>query len=115
MVKNKVYIMFARQFLIKVMKLLFFVLIGFLSRNLFDYLMLIITALTGMGGLLLQGLETSKDFAISKGDEVGRKTAEEQIKGVQMFLDLVFQPLPPLLPTSCPAATCLDSLQVVTL
>ncbi len=40
MVKNKVYIMFARQYSIKVMKLLFSVHIGFLFQNLFDYLML---------------------------------------------------------------------------
>ena len=58
------------------------------NDNLFEYLTLIITSLTGLGGLLLQGLETSKDYAMSKSDDVGKQAAEEQIKGVMMFLDV---------------------------
>ena len=58
------------------------------NDNLFEYLTLIITSLTGLGGLLLQGLETSKEYAMSKSDEVGKKAAEEQIKGVMLFLDV---------------------------
>ena len=58
------------------------------NDNLFEYLTLIITSLTGLGGLLLQGLETSKDYAMSKSDEVGKRAAEEQIKGVMLFLDV---------------------------
>ena len=58
------------------------------NNNLFEYLTLIITSLTGVGGLLLQGLETSKEYAISRSDDVGKQAAEEQIKGVNMFLDI---------------------------
>ena len=57
------------------------------NDNLFEYLTLIITSLTGVGGLLLQGLETSKEYAMSRSDDVGKQAAEEQIKGVNMFLD----------------------------
>ena len=57
------------------------------NDNLFEYLTLIITSLTGVGGLLLQGLETSKEYAMSRSDDVGKQAAEDQIKGVNMFLD----------------------------
>jgi hypothetical protein len=57
--------------------------------NLFDYLTLTISFLTGLGGVLLQGLDTEKEFSFSKSDDVGVETAKVAIAGVNMFLEVI--------------------------
>ena len=56
--------------------------------NMFEYLMLIISTLTGFGGVLLLGLDTFKEFALSKNDHVSVQNTVDAIYSVQLFLDI---------------------------
>jgi hypothetical protein len=56
--------------------------------NLFDYKTYIGTSLISFGGMILLSLEVSKDFAMSKKDEVGIQFAEEAIVVVSTILDV---------------------------
>ena len=56
--------------------------------NLFDYKTYIGTSLISFGGMILLSLEVSKEFAMSKKDEVGIQFAEEAIVVVSTILDV---------------------------
>ena len=58
------------------------------TDNWFDYITLIITALMGLSGLMLQYLETSKDFAVSKNDRAQVKSTMNSIHGVEVALNI---------------------------
>ena len=58
------------------------------TDNLFDEVVLMLTALLGLGGLMLQYLETVKDFAVSKNDRLKTTTALSSIHGVEVALNI---------------------------
>ena len=57
--------------------------------NVFDYVTLIITALFGLGGIMLQSMETFKNFAIYRGDERGSTASKSAIAVVGMALNIM--------------------------
>ena len=58
-------------------------------NNVFDYVTLIITALFGLGGIMLQSLETAKNFAKYKRDDTRAATSEYAISVVEMALNIL--------------------------
>ena len=59
------------------------------TNNVFDYVTLIITALFGLGAIMLQSLETSKNLSILKGDLKGSEAIRDSIKIVDMVLQIM--------------------------
>ena len=59
------------------------------TDNAFDYVTLIITALFGLGGIMLQSMETYKTLAIYRGDERGKKASKESIYVVDLVLNIM--------------------------
>ena len=57
--------------------------------NVFDYVTLIITALFGLGGIMLQSMETFKNFAIYKGDKRGEVASKSAISVVGLVLNIM--------------------------
>ena len=57
--------------------------------NAFDYVTLTITALFGLGGIMLQSMETFKNFAIYRGDERGSEASKSAISVVEMALNIM--------------------------
>ena len=58
-------------------------------NNVFDYVTLIITALFGLGGIMLQSLETSKNLAINKNDDVGIERSRTALGVVDLALNIM--------------------------
>ena len=58
-------------------------------NNVFDYVTLIVTALFGLGGIMLQSLETSKNLAIIKGDLEGKAASVYAIGVVELALHIM--------------------------
>ena len=58
------------------------------TDNWLDYIVLITTALLGLGGLMLQYLEAVKDFAVSKNDRAMNTSAVNSIRGVELSLNI---------------------------
>ena len=58
-------------------------------NNVFDYVTLIVTALFGLGGIMLQSLETSKNLAIIKGDVEGSESSKRAISVVELALHVM--------------------------
>ena len=57
--------------------------------NVFDYVTLIITALFGLGGIMLQSMETYKNFAVYKGDKRGEVASKSAISVVGLVLNIM--------------------------
>ena len=57
-----------------------------MTDNAFDYVTLIITALFGLGGIMLQSMGKSKDLAIIKGDKRATAAIESSIEVVELVL-----------------------------
>ena len=57
--------------------------------NAFDYVTLTITALFGLGGIMLQSMETFKNFAIYRGDERGSEASKSAISVVETALNIM--------------------------
>ena len=57
--------------------------------NVFDYVTLVITALFGLGGIMLQSIDTFKNLAILKGDERGTTASKISIHAVDLALNIM--------------------------
>jgi hypothetical protein len=60
-----------------------------ITDNAFDYVTLIITALFGLGGIMLQSMETYKNFAIYRGDDRGSEASKNSIYVVELVLHIM--------------------------
>ena len=57
--------------------------------NVFDYVTLVITALFGLGGIMLQSIDTFKNLAILKGDKRGTAASKISIHAVELVLNIM--------------------------
>jgi hypothetical protein len=60
-----------------------------MTDNAFDYVTLIITALFGLGGIMLQSMETYKTLAIYRGDDRGSEASKNSIYVVELVLHIM--------------------------